>query len=222
MLPTRTILHKVYRRLFQSFGPQKWWPGRTRFEIIVGAILTQNTNWGNVEKTIAKLRAGNLLNPEAINKISSSRLARLIQASGYYNIKARRLKNFVHFLQDEYSGRLMKMAREPWPRLREQLLKVNGIGPETADSILLYAFNQPVFVVDAYTYRIMSRHGLYQGPVDYQKLQQVFTENLEPDYLRFNEYHALLVRLGKEFCRSRPLCSNCPLNDMLPRGFTTL
>ncbi len=218
----RLVLDEIFHRLFDHFGPQHWWPGRTRFEIIVGAILTQNTNWGNVERAIANLRRAGVLNPSGLARLTRPRLARLIQPSGYYNIKADRLKHFVKFLMREYDGRLAKMSLEPWPVLRSRLLNVNGIGPETADSILLYAFNKPVFVIDAYTFRIMSRHKIFKGPVDYAALQNLFMSHLKSDCRLYNEYHALLVRVGKEFCRPRPRCHACPLKEMLPRDFTTV
>jgi len=207
-------LRNIYRKLYCRFGPQHWWPGRTRFEIIVGAILTQNTNWTNVEKAIRNLRQARLLNPRRMQGISLKKLASLIRPSGYYNIKARRLKNFVAFIFREYDGSLARMAREPLEILREKILSVSGIGPETADSILLYAFDKPIFVIDAYTQRIVARHPLVKGPLDYDRLQGVFMNHLPHDPKLFNEYHALLVRLGKEFCRkTRLLCDACPLRE---------
>jgi len=216
----RLVLKKIYRRLFSHFGPQHWWPGRTRFEIIVGAILTQNTNWGNVKKAIANLRTAGRLNPNGVRTLALSRLAQLIQPSGYYNVKAKRLKNFIRLLMTEYEGCLNRMAREPWPVLRQKLLQVNGIGPETADSILLYAFHHPVFVIDAYTRRFMSRHRYILGSEDYHTLQTMFMSNVKPDVGIYNEYHALIVRLAKDFCRVRPLCHECPLRELLPHNFT--
>jgi len=198
----------------EAFGPQHWWPGQTRFEVIVGAILTQNTNWANVEKAIANLRARGLLEPGAMHSLERSELARLIRPAGYYNIKARRLCAFLDWLFDRYTGDLDALSGVPTDSLRQQLLSITGIGPETADSILLYALDRPVFVVDAYTARIASRHGLIEPPFDYHQLQDLFHSHLRPDVRLFNEYHALLVRLGKEYCRPRPSCKGCPLEAL--------
>ncbi len=211
---TAKNLEEIYKRLLARFGPQKWWPGKTRFEIIVGAILTQNTNWGNVERAIANLKKKDLLTPQKLKNIPTRKLASLIRPAGYFNIKAKRIKNFIDFLFKEYSGSLDKMAKEYWPNLRIKLLGVNGIGPETADSILLYALEKPVFVIDAYTKRMLSRHNLIARNADYQTVQSFFTDNLSQDKKMFNEYHALLVRLGKELCKSKPLCEICPLNNL--------
>ena len=203
----------VYEKLFQSFGPQHWWPGDTQTEIIVGAVLTQNTNWGNVEKALGNLRKQNLLDVAKIHKISQERLARLIKPAGYFNVKARRLKNLIKFIIGRYQGDLKLMARTPLGDLRKELLGVNGVGPETADSILLYAFNKPVFVVDAYTKRFLYRHNLIDPQDSYHTVQELFTANLKSDRKFFNEYHALIVRLGKDFCKPTPRCEQCPLKD---------
>ncbi|OGX38560.1 MAG: endonuclease [Omnitrophica WOR_2 bacterium RIFCSPHIGHO2_02_FULL_50_17] len=208
------ILEEIYGRLFKEFGPQHWWPGESPFEVMVGAILTQNTNWGNVERAIRNLKAYKMLSPRALHEISHARLAPLIRPAGYFNVKARRLKNFINFLFEEYQGSLKKMAEEPWPRLRHKLLGVNGVGPETADSILLYAFEKPVFVVDAYTRRILYRHNLAGKDAGYHHIQKLFMTHLDHDVRIFNEYHALIVRLGKDYCRPRPLCERCVLNDV--------
>jgi len=204
----------MYKRLFAFYGPQKWWPAKTRLEVIVGAILTQNTNWGNVERAIVSLQRENLLSLERLRKISSSVLARHIRSCGYYNIKARRLKNFVDFVFCQYDGSLERMRRQPLVRLREHILSVNGVGPETADSILLYAFRKPIFVVDAYTQRILRRHGIINGPQDYHQMQQIFMRRLPREPQLFNEYHALLVRVGKDYCRTQPRCGQCPLKGL--------
>ena len=206
------MLNRIYQRLYKVYGPQHWWPGETKFEIIVGAILTQNTNWQNVEKAIANLKREQCLNPEALKNVKISRLAALIRPSGYFNIKAKRLKNFINFLFQEYNGNLSRMSREATGILRQKLLAVNGIGPETADSILLYAFDKPVFVVDAYTKRIFSRHHIVDAGDDYHSVQRVFTEALPADIPMYNEYHALIVRLAKDFCKTKPECAQCPLN----------
>jgi endonuclease-3 related protein len=211
--PSSENLNGIYRRLFRRFGPQHWWPGRTPFEIIVGAVLMQNTNWNNVEKAIANLRRERALTPRALKEMSLLKLSALIRPAGYFNVKARRLKNFIRFLFEEYGGSLARMAKEPLAVLRPKLLSVNGIGPETADSILLYAFNKPVFVIDAYTKRFLYRHNFAGHDADYHALQDVFTRALPTDRRLFNEYHALIVRLGKEFCKPRPSCESCPLKD---------
>ena len=206
------MLKRIYRELYSTFGPQKWWPGETAFEVIVGAILTQNTNWKNVEKAIVNLKSARVLSPQALHKIPAAKLAALIKPVGYFNIKAKRLKNFLSFLYKEYGGKLARMEREDLPVLRRKLLGVNGIGPETADSILLYAFDKPSFVVDAYTKRIFSRHKIISRDIDYSALQELFAKNLKTDVKMFNEYHALIVRLGKDFCQAKAKCEQCPLN----------
>jgi len=210
----KDILSKIYQRLFKEFGPQHWWPGETPFEVMVGAILTQNTNWGNVEKAIKNLKQERVLSPRALKDISSSRLASLIKPAGYFNVKAKRLKNFIDFLWREYEGDLNRMRKEPLSVSRPKLLSVNGIGPETADSILLYALDKPVFVIDAYTRRFLYRHNLAPLNADYHSLQKYFMSSLKEDVALFNEYHALIVHLGKHFCRTRALCESCPLNEI--------
>ncbi len=204
-------LEKVYKTLYAHYGPQSWWPAKSRFEVILGAILTQNTNWKNVEKAIANLKDKNLLSSKALQKVSQKRLATLIRPSGYFNIKADRIKSFLHFLESVYGGDLQRMFREKTGTLRKKLMSVKGVGPETADSILLYAGGRPVFVVDAYTRRILSRHGLCENGCDYDQMQTLFMENLTADTRMFNEYHALLVCVGKEYCIPQPDCSECPL-----------
>ena len=210
---TKKTLEAVYARLLKKFGPQQWWPAETKFEVIVGALLTQNTNWGNVEKALNNLKKNNLLSPQALRKISPRDLSAQIKPSGYFNVKAKRLKNFISFLFTEYNGSLQKASREDYRTLRQKLLRVNGIGPETADSILLYAFDKPVFVVDAYTKRILTRHNIVNSEDDYHDVQKIFMESLKRDVRIFNEYHALIVRLGKDFCKPKPLCEQCLLRD---------
>jgi endonuclease III related protein len=206
-----------YDALFRAHGPQHWWPGRTRFEIIVGAILTQNTSWTNVERAIVALRREKLLNPRAIERVSTARLARLIRSSGYFRQKARKLKAFVQFLRKQYQGSLNKMFAMSTVQLREQLLGVHGIGPETADSILLYAGGHRVFVVDAYTRRLLERHGLIHAKSSYEEIRSLFENNLSHDAKLFNEYHALIVHTGKHFCLKRqPECDRCVLRPYLP------
>jgi endonuclease III related protein len=205
-------LNKIYKKLYNYFGPQHWWPAETPFEVMVGAILTQNTNWQNVEKAIRNLKKGRVLTPSRLHGISPERLAKFIKPSGYYNVKTRRLKELLNFIFSVYRGSLKKMAAGQKSELRRQLLSVKGIGQETADSILLYALSKPVFVVDAYTKRILSRHKLCKHDAGYEDTQNLFMQNLKNEVKLFNEYHALLVRLGKEFCLKRnPKCENCPL-----------
>ena len=207
-------LTEIYQLLFDRFGPQHWWPGQTQFEIVTGAILTQNTNWANVEKAIANLKAADLLTPEKLHQLDVSQLAELIRPAGYYNIKAKRLKNFINWLFDNYDGRLTNLECLDTDQLRVELLAVRGIGPETADSILLYALNRLIFVVDAYTARIAFRHQLIEPDADYERLRELFQSNLPQDTQLFNEYHALLVRVGKEFCKPKAKCPGCPLEKL--------
>lgn len=205
-------LEAIYDKLYRHFGPQSWWPGETPFEIIVGAILTQNTNWQNVSKAIANLKKAKVLSPKKLYSLPQSRLAQLIRPSGYFNVKAKRLKEFLNFLFKNYNGSLKKMFSRPLENLRKEILAVRGIGPETADSILLYAGGLPVFVVDAYTKRIFSRQKLLNEEADYHTVQKIFTENLKKDVRLYNEYHALIVRLGKDFCKkTKPKCEICPI-----------
>jgi endonuclease-3 related protein len=207
-------LNEIYQLLFERFGPQHWWPGETQFEIIVGAILTQNTNWTNVEKAIANLKSVSCLIPEKLYHLDLPQLAELIRPAGYYNIKAKRLKSFLNWLFENYDGRLSNLQGLDTQRLRAELLAIKGIGRETADSILLYAFDRPIFVVDAYTARVAIRHGLIEPGADYEQLREVFQSNLPDDVQLFNEYHALLVKVGKEFCRPRARCTGCPLEKL--------
>ena len=207
-------LKQIYDLLIERFGPQDWWPGDTPFEVIVGAILTQNTNWTNVEKAIANLKKAKVLSPDKLHRLDIKKLAELIRPAGYFNIKAARLKNFINWFFENYSGKLKNLEGIPTADLRQQLLSIKGVGPETADSILLYALNRLVFVVDAYTARIASRHHLIEKDADYHQIQEVFESNLPNDVELFNEYHALLVRLGKDFCRPAPRCEICPLNQL--------
>lgn len=204
----------MYKKLYAAFGPQHWWPGETPFEVAVGAILTQNTNWSNVEKAIANLKKDKVLNPEALHDMSHARLALLIRPAGYFNIKAKRLKNFISFLIAEYYGSMSRMEKEDLRSIRKKLLSVNGIGPETADSIILYALEKPVFVIDAYTKRVLSRHNILEHDVSYDTFQVLFHSKFRENISLFNEYHALFVRLAKENCRTKPLCTGCPLEGM--------
>jgi len=208
------LILDLYQILYRYFGPQHWWPARTSFEVMVGAILTQNTNWGNVEKAIAKLREAKALQPETIARMPQPRLRLLIRSSGFYHQKARRLKALAHFLLNRYGGINPRLRKQDTDRLRKELLSLDGIGPETADSILLYALNRPVFVIDAYTRRIFSRHRFLPEDSKYDKWQRLFMDNLPHRSDLFNEYHALIVKLAKIHCRRKPLCQGCPLNRM--------
>ncbi|MFH0764125.1 MAG: endonuclease III domain-containing protein [Candidatus Omnitrophota bacterium] len=202
--------------MYKFYGPQRWWPADTRFEVIAGAILTQNTAWSNVEKAIISLKkAGALSSPSGMKRVGAKRLPRLIKPAGFYNLKARRLANFLSFLSSRYGSNLGKLSRLNTEGLREELLGVNGIGPETCDSILLYAFQRPVFVVDAYTKRVFSRLGLISGDAGYDDIQRFFMKNLPRKHRLFNEYHALVVRLAKDYCKTKPKCGSCPLNDKI-------
>jgi len=201
----------LYQILWQHYGPQGWWPGETPLEVAVGAILTQNTNWQNVARAIARLKEADVLSAQALMALPQADLAALIRPAGYYNIKAGRLKNFIAYLMAQYQGSMARLAAAPLDRLRPELLAVKGIGPETADSILLYALHKPVFVVDTYTHRIFSRHGLTAGPYAYGELQALCHASLPRDLALFQEFHALLVRTGKDCCRPRPRCASCPL-----------
>ena len=210
----KKVLSEIYNILYKSFGPQHWWPGDTPFEISVGAILTQNTNWANVEKAIENLKKENVLAAGALSKLHTGKLASLIRPSGYFNVKAKRLKSFLSYLTNHYNGSLAGMKKGDTQTLRKELLSVNGIGPETADSILLYALDKPVFVIDAYTKRVLLRHDIVSKDATYHELQALFHDSLSVDLQLFNEYHALFVRLGKEYCRPKPRCEGCPLESM--------
>jgi len=211
------LILKFYQKLYRHFGPQHWWPGETPFEVMVGAILTQNTAWKNVERAIENLKKENALSPEEINKMNIEKLAQLIKPSGFYNLKAKRLKSFIERFMEDFHGDIQEMKKLEKHTLREWLLSIPGIGRETADSIILYAIEKPIFVVDAYTRRILSRHGFIKGDEDYDEIQEIFHRNLPHDTGLFNEYHALIVRLGKEYCKKQnPLCETCPLKDYLP------
>jgi endonuclease III related protein len=208
-----TILY-TYSLLYKSYGAQYWWPARSPFEVAVGAILTQNTNWSNVEKAIVNLKKKKLLTSGMLYKTNTRSIAEAIRPSGYYNIKAQRLKRFVDFLHEKYKGDISLMKPSRRDMLRKELLDVNGIGPETADSILLYALKKPVFVVDAYTRRIAECLGLAARGDDYSYIQAVFMKNLPGSVEIFNEYHALIVRHAKDVCRRKPACARCILRKL--------
>lgn len=202
----------LYEALLAHFGPQHWWPGDSPFEVMVGAVLTQNTNWQNVASALANLKGEGLLSFAGLEALPTEALAEKIRPSGYYRLKAGRLKNLLAFIRAEYGSDLEAFFGDRLPEVREKLLGVQGIGPETADSILLYAAEKPVFVVDAYTHRILARHGLLFEEAGYHDIQELFTASLPEDVSLYNEYHALLVRLGKELCKKgKPLCERCPL-----------
>jgi endonuclease-3 related protein len=216
-LPSSSELLRYYEAMSGALGPMRWWPAQTPFEVIVGAILTQSTAWGNVERAIANLRAARVLTPSAMLRVGTPRLAALVRPSGYFRQKAKKLKAFVRFLQAGYAGSLRRMFQTPTLELREKLLSVHGIGPETADSILLYAGNHPVFVVDAYTHRIFGRHGITDGKPDYEKVRAFIETSIPRQPELFNEFHALIVNTGKNWCRkSAPRCEDCPLRCLLP------
>ena len=204
-------IKRFYTALFKRYGSQGWWPAETELECILGTILTQNTSWMNVERALKNLKSKGLTSIEKLSSVPIHILAELIRPSGYFNQKAIKIKNFIKFLNENYDGRLERMFKEDSNKLREKLLGIKGIGPETADSILLYAAKKSIFVVDAYTYRILSRHALIPEDSDYREIQEVFMDILPRDTQLFNEYHALLVKVGKEHCRKKPICEGCPL-----------
>jgi endonuclease-3 related protein len=207
----RRRLLRLYAALHARFGPQRWWPARSRFEVAAGAVLTQHTAWAGVERAIANLRAARALEPRRLLALPPARLGRLIRPAGTYRVKTRRLRALVAFLVGRFGGRLERLGRAPLPALRRDLLRVPGIGPETADSILLYAAGRPVFVADAYARRVLSRHRIVPRGIGYEALRALLETHLPRDPWLFNEYHALLVEVGKRHCRSIPRCEDCPL-----------
>lgn len=211
-------LREIHDRLFAEYGPQHWWPGDSPFEVLIGAVLVQNTSWKNVEKAIDRLRQNDLLEPRALHAVPLAELEELIRSAGYFRVKAKRLRNLLTFLVERYDGDLDRMFATRLSTLREELLSINGVGLETADSILLYAGNLPVFVIDAYTHRIMTRHGWVEFDIDYHGMQEHFQDNLEEDVSLYNEFHALFVRVGHRHCRKTPKCEGCPLEELLPKG----
>ena len=214
---TRDGFMALYRAMTAHFGPSGWWPANSPFEVMVGAILTQNTAWANAHKAIESLKANGLLSLEAIERSSEEGLARVIRSSGAFNQKAKRLKTFVSYLIHRFGGSLEEMGRVETAKLRDELLKTHGIGPETADTILLYAVGKPVFVIDAYTKRILANHCLITPDMPYEALRGCFECNLEPEVALFREFHAQIVLTGKHFCRKRPVCFSCPLEPFLER-----
>lgn len=245
MKPSSATLHRAYQLLFRHYGHQHWWPGETPLEVCVGAILTQNTNWGNVEKAISQIKQAGVMDPASMYGLKEAKLAELIRPAGYYNVKARRLHAFLKVVVVSFGGSLESMFAQPVHVLRSQLLAIHGIGPETADSMVLYAAGKASFVIDAYTRRIFARHGWCVPDVEYHDLQKLCMILLEkdgralehslesgrgeadpgrrpvkPDLVDYwQDYHAQLVNIGKDFCRPKsPRCAECPLKPLLPDG----
>ncbi len=210
-------LSNIFDALLGAFGERHWWPGETQLEVIVGAILTQNTSWKNVEKAINNLKGSNLLDVASLYALSMEKLAEVIRPSGFYNVKSKRLKALIEVLHDDFSGVINNLDVLSTAELRKRLLRIDGIGHETADSILLYALNRPIFVVDAYTKRFLANHGLYTGDGTYGDIQSFFMEHLPSDTYLFNEFHALIVYLCQNYCRKTPVCVSCPLLADLER-----
>lgn len=217
-----SVARSVYDRLLSELGPQHWWPGESAAEVIVGAVLVQNTSWKNVERAIANLRDAEAIDFVRLDALSHAEVEELIRPAGYFRVKAVRLKNLAATIVERYDGSLEAMREAPADRLREELLAVKGVGPETADSILLYALDKPTMVVDAYTKRIWTRHGWIDGEADYHQLQEQIAGELPDDAPLLNEMHALLVRVGNQWCKPTPKCDQCPLREMLPEGGISL
>lgn len=207
----RAKLLKLYETLREHFGHRHWWPGDTPLEICLGAILTQNTSWSNVEKALENLKVSNVFTLKKIHAISTANLAKLIIPAGYFNVKAKRLKNFVTHIAERHDGKLDSLFQKKIPWLREELLSINGIGRETADSIILYAARKPIFVIDAYTKRVLSRHQYISEKIEYDELQQIFHKHLPRNRKLFNDFHAQFVAVGNRFCKPKPRCEACPL-----------
>lgn len=207
----KKILRFIFKQLRSAYGPQHWWPADTPFEMMVGAILTQNTSWKNVEKAMGNLKRKNLLSLKRLSRYPKSRLADAIRPAGFFNLKAERLREYFNFIREHYGSDFVRMRQDEPGGLRKKLLSVKGIGPETADSILLYAFDKPFFVVDAYTRRILSRYGLILPDASYEEIQTLFMRHLPRRAHLYNEYHALLVELAKRACKKTPCCRLCPI-----------
>lgn len=210
--------YQVYRQLFDALGPQHWWPGDSPWEVMIGAVLVQNTSWKNVERAIDNLREAGLVDPQRLLNVPTDELAELIRPAGYFRLKTKRLRSLLEFVVDQYDGSLETMRAADTHRLREELLGVHGIGPETADSILLYALEKPTFVVDTYTHRVFARHGWIGYDTDYHQLKEHLVSELPVDVTLYNELHALLVNVGHHYCRRQPKCEACPLVDLLPES----
>jgi endonuclease-3 related protein len=213
-MPGGPDLHALFDHLYRAYGAQHWWPAESPFEVMVGAVLTQNTAWGNVEKALANLKRANAFEPATIAAMPETELANLLRPAGYFNVKARRLHSYCRWYLAR--GGYAVLVGEPLHRLRQQLLEVQGVGPETADDILLYAFDRPVFVIDAYTRRVLGRLGHAYSEARYEALRAQIEEELPSDARLYNEYHALLVRHGKEVCRKSPRCDACALAALCP------
>jgi endonuclease-3 related protein len=211
-------LRDYFDALLARYGPQKWWPADSRFEVMVGAILAQNTAWKNVEKAIHNLKVYELLDARKIHELDQDTLALAIKPAGTYNVKAARLKAYIAWFLSRFDGDLEKMKELSPSRLREEILEVKGIGPETADAILLYALEIPTFVVDAYSHRVLTRHELAMDEATYDDLKEYFENNLPRDAKVYNDFHALIVKVGKEYCRPKARCEQCPLQPFLPGG----
>ncbi len=209
----RRRLLKIFDILLERFGKRNWWPGETELEIIVGAVLTQNTSWKNVEKAIGNLKSAGLMDLDGLYEAEEGTLAQYIRSSGYYNLKSIRLKNIIKVIYEEYFSSIDKLKEKETYNLRKRLLGIKGIGEETADSILLYALDKPIFVVDAYTKRFLKNHGLYNGGGRYSDVQAFFMDNLPTDTYLFNEFHALIVALCQQYCLKVPKCGDCPLKN---------
>lgn len=210
MIETR--LKHLYAQLFEHFGHRNWWPAGSPFEVCVGAILTQNTSWRNVEKAISNLKNDNRLDPFKLYEMPLGALAALIKPAGYFNVKSKRLRNFISYLVERHEGSLDRMFEAPISALRTELLSINGIGRETADSMILYAANKPIFVIDVYTRRVLERHGIIGSKFDYDEIRKLFERSLEPDVALFNDFHAQFVAVGSNYCGRKPKCSGCPLD----------
>jgi endonuclease-3 related protein len=211
-------IRELYQVFLGALGPSRWWPAETPFEVAVGAILTQNTNWKNVEKAIANLKAAGALNAKGLRALKPARLEELIRPAGYFRIKTKRLTDFLDFLESESGLEIEALAEQSLEQLRPKLLAVRGIGPETADSILLYALGKATFVVDAYTVRMFSRHGLIPEDTNYHEVQDIAQSAIDPEASDYNEFHALIVRAAKQWChKSKPLCGLCPARPLLPQ-----
>jgi endonuclease-3 related protein len=211
-------LTEIYDRLFATYGPQKWWPGESPFEVLVGAVLVQNTAWKNVERAIANLREHGLMTPKKLYGLPPEELAEFIRSAGYFRLKAQRLRNLLQLIVEKYDGALEALFDQDVDLLRRELLTVKGVGPETADSIVLYAAGLPSFVVDTYTHRVLARHGWIEPEADYHQIKELFESQLPVDVPLYNEFHALLVRVGHHHCRKTPVCEGCPLAELLPPG----
>jgi endonuclease-3 related protein len=224
VVSSSSTIRRLYRILAEAYGPLHWWPARTRFEVIVGAFLTQNTSWKNVERALQHLRQARILNIAGIRRTSLNDLELLIRPSGYFHQKAARLKTFISYLDERHGGSLSRMFSQPLDRLRPELLELNGVGPETADAILLYAGKLPVFVVDAYAKRIFERHGITAPNPKYQQVRSLVETDFQSSYSNseladhYNEFHALIVEAGKRHCGTAARCAGCPLESLLPKS----